>query len=608
MTPDLNKAFVTTYLLNLKERTRHEQSGIKWGIDWVIYNLGQALYGKPVRLPFTRQAEGGVKSKNEAEFGIDLAFLSADAQTLTIFVLKDEPLTNATWVANGFHEDLSKAITPDLSAAGMEGVTAVLVILAYNKDEHANGVTLFERFVGVAGPKLADRATLSFARWNLSDLVDLTLRHLLTPALLPQQFFGQLNYLCSQIADFAHGSDEWDKQLVPGWKRFVADVLGLEPVPRGISLLPVSLIILRQHGGANDTLETGWIDLIEIAAIAMWRKVVESADENLRLQVAQFWEVFYLNELERFYRGHIQALGTQHAIDQVAHGSIVGAVSAGMIAQWHIARIGILSRGRAETLPQGTSEEKRRKQQALQEIANWLVALINANDSCQRPILDIHHIQLAAMINTMSNAGRLEDFSQVLSSLAQGLFLRRIEKGEIPFLDGHNSLENFFEQVATGTDEKLINTISSYYVLMLLEVTCLFSQKFQDEFLNVFHRRLVLGAMDQGPIGKLTPLHLMSWLPPDDWAKQVLGGYVQDGETVSLGPLSDNPDATPAEIREELTKLVEAMREARKFQDNERVPLSVLVLASLRHQSPLPPEIWRPGAFPVQPAMPASHL
>ena len=599
MTPDLDKAFVTAYLLNLKERTRSEQSGVKWGIDWLVYNLGQALYGKPVRLPFLRQTDpAAIKTKTEAEFGIDLSFLSVDRQTLTIFVLKDEQLSNKTWMANGIHEDLSKAATPDLATQGMETVTAVQIILAYNRDEDANGISLFERFAGAANPQIAGRAKLTFTRWNLSDLVDLTLGHLLTPALVPQQFFGQLNYLCAQIAHFPHGSDEWEKQLVPGWKRFVADVLASDQGARGVSLVPVALIILRQHGTTNKTLETGWIDLIEWAAIPLWLRFADSNDEAVRGQVYRFWTVFYLTELDRFYRAHIEALGTDHAIDQLARGSMVGTVATAMVAHWHMARIGLLSVGLAESMPDDSPDKRRHRQIALQEVANWMVQLLNANDSCLRPILDIHHIELALLMFTLSNANRLDVFSQVLPGLVQHLFLRRVERGEIPFLDGHNSLDNFFEQVATGGAEKLVLTQSSFYVLMLLECACALGESFRNQFLGLFHRRLVLGAMDSGPQLNLSPLHLMSWIPPEDWEKRVLQGYVEDGDVVSCGPFANSPDAPAAEIYAAMTRFVSGMRKVRTFSDALRVPLGPLILASLRHKSPLPPELWRDAAFP----------
>lgn len=440
MKPGLDKVFFTAYLASLKERTRSEQAGVKWGIDWVVYNLGQALYGKPVRLPFLRQPDPTLlKTKTEAEFGVDLSFLSSDEKILTIFALKDEALTNKNWVNNGFLEDLSKAITPDLTVPGMEAVTAVQVILAHNSDEEANGVTLFENFVKAANPQIAGRATLSIGRWNLSELVDLTLKYLLTPALVPQQFFGQLNYLCYQAANFAHGSDEWEKQLVPAWRRFVDDVLQLERGVRGASLVPVALIILRQHAGANRTIETGWIDLVEWSAIALWRQFHGSTDAGFRRQVNLFWITFYLAELDRFYRAHIEALNTENSIDQLAHGSMVGTVASAMIAHWHMARIGLLSFEKLQGMKDTTPEEQRKKYEALLEASNWMIGLINANDSCLRPVLDIQHIELVLLMFTLFSAERSDQFALLLPGLVQRLFLRRVNaRGEIPFLDGYN--------------------------------------------------------------------------------------------------------------------------------------------------------------------------
>lgn len=606
MTSGLDKTFVTTYLASLKERTRNEQSGVKWGIDWVVYNLGQVIYGKPVRLPFLRQADPTqLKSKTEAEFGVDLSFLSTDGKTLTIYALKDEPLTNKTWVNKGFLEDLSKACTPDLAVVGMEAVTAVHVILAYNRDEEANGVTLFNNFVKAANPQIAGRAELKISRWNLSELVDLTLRHLLTPALVPQQFFGQLNYLCYQCASFAHGSDEWEKQLVPGWKRFVDDVLDSDHGARGASLVPVALIIVRHYATANDTIETGWIDLVEWSALALWRRYLDSSDHEFRRQVVAFWYAFYLDGLDRFYRTHTAALGTENSIDQLARGSMVGTVATAMIAHWHMARIGLLSLDRSQLMKDSTPEEKRARRDALAEVANWMVQLINANDSCLRPILDIHHIELVLLMFTLSNAGRLQEFGMILPELVQRLFLRRIERGEIPFLDGYNSLENFFEQVASGGTDKLITTESSYYVVVLLELACLLGDEFIAEYLAIFHRRLVVGAFDSGPQRELKALHLMSWQPPADWARQVLAGYVDDGVIVSRGPFSESLEATGAEIHTEMARFVGEMRESSTFPESYPLPLGALILASLRHRSPLPPEIWRVSAFPRESA-PAS--
>ena len=86
------------------------------------------------------------KTKTEAEFGIDAAFVSRDGKLLTIFVLKDEPLNNSTWTQNDFDADLRRAAVPDLEASGFKSISVVRVILVYNtpdsRTKPARGVVL----------------------------------------------------------------------------------------------------------------------------------------------------------------------------------------------------------------------------------------------------------------------------------------------------------------------------------------------------------------------------------------------------------------------------------------------------------------------------------
>lgn len=339
------KSFVTYYLQSLTERTRRERSGTKWGIDWVIYNLGLATFGKPIRLPFLRSGASGLpKSKVEAEFGVDLAFLSDDGSHLRIFVLKDEPLTNTTWTRDDFDRDLRMAMAPNLDAEGLEEVRTVTVILAYNKDDHQNGIEAYNRLVAAAPRTLRNDITLQFLRWNLSELVELTIDHVLSPSLLPERFFGQLSYITAQIADFPHGSDAWEQQLVPNWKQFINDVLAESAGVRGPALIPVALIILRQHADSNPSVETGWIDLVEWAAIALWKLCVQRVDDlDTGAAVRRFWHDFYIAELERFYRTHIDDLTTEQALDHVAFGSLIGTIAAAYVAYWHVGRLGLLA-------------------------------------------------------------------------------------------------------------------------------------------------------------------------------------------------------------------------------------------------------------------------
>ncbi len=606
MNTDLQKSFVTYYLESLHERTRQEKNGAKWGLDWVIYNLGFALFGKPVRLPFIRGATGEyAKTKSEAEFGVDVAFLSEDRRELTIFVLKDEPLTNRTWTDNDFMRDLQLAMNPDLDAEGLDAVTQVTVILAYNKDEEQNGIEAYERLVGNAPSKLQDRVALRFERWNLSELVDRTLAHMLTPALVPQKFFGQLAYLCAQAADFAHGSDPWEKQLLPGWKRFLADVLSEGAGERGIALVPVALIILRQQADKNPTIQTGNIDLTEWAVIALWRSVVAVPDEKIRAGVFRFWTHFYITELERFYQDQMPFLATKQSIDQIGRRGFVGSVAASYVAYWHLARLGLLSLAFAELLPRETAEEKHSRLESLNKIANWLAELSNANVCALRPVLDIQHIEIYLLAMAWRHAGRIKEAGGFFENMVSRLYLRRLGQGELPFLDGLNSLDNVFEQVAARPTEKVVSTDSSFFVFMLLELSCLLAPDERDPLLQRIHSRLVLGAYEAGDAGNNPPLDLISWVAPVDWEEKVLRGYVDDGEAVSLQPLSESRDTPAAELYATLTNVVSQLQKASKLRFQQGIPLGVLVLASLRHHSPLPPELWRSKAFP-RPKEPAA--
>ena len=100
------------------------------------------------------------------------------------------------------------------------------MILAYNKDDDDAGVELYDRRTAGLGTKVGDHVKLSFERWNLTTITEKVSGGLLTSStFLPQAFFSQFGYLCSQFGDFVHGSDEWTNQLIPNWRRFLESLL-----------------------------------------------------------------------------------------------------------------------------------------------------------------------------------------------------------------------------------------------------------------------------------------------------------------------------------------------------------------------------------------------
>ena len=598
-TPDLVTSFLTYYVQSLAERTRVEKAGTKYGFDWIIYNLALADDLVPVRLPFLRAGGAAIsKTKTEAELGIDFAFLSPDKQQLTIFALKDEPLTNATWASANFDADLRMAVAPDLTAKGLEDVRAVRVILAYNKDEKAVGVRLFDNLVGAMGTRVGDHASLTVERWNLTAIVERVKADLLNPSLLPQNFFSLFSYIVAQAADLRHNSTAWEQHLLPTWRRFLDELLDGPPSERTVRLVSVALLILQAHGQGNPTFGTGFIDLAEWAMLALWR-VHLRADKKRRVRAAisEVWEHFYLAHLRRFYAEHRAALFVEDGMDasNASHSTYLGAVGAACVAYWHLGRLGILAAAEADTTqskanagPPGSTPGPSAEAPAAWAV-NSLVGFLNANPAAFRPLLDIHHVELFLIWNALMHHDRHDDIYYWLRLLEERLAIRRIGMPALPFLEGHNSLERVLEHAANGEKPADFMERSSYLLTMLLEFCLSLSPDTRrDELFGRIEQRLVKNEADDGTPFKDGPLDLVSWQPPADWAQRALHERISDGVGISVSEIgSPNPRTTA----ENLAGFVARSRQPLNLPDG--VPRSVYFLACLKFASPLPPEFWR---------------
>jgi hypothetical protein len=604
MSDEFKTSFLTYYIHSLGERTREEKKGTKFGFDWIIYNLALAEDWTPQRLPFLRAGGSETSTtKTEPEFGVDFAFLSADQQTLRVFVLKDEVLNNANWGAQNFDIDLRNASAPDLSRPELGSARQVEVILAYNKDEDRTGVELFDRLVAALGTRVGDHVCLRFDRWNLTAIVDRVKASLLTPSLLPQKFFSHFTYICAQFADFRHGSDEWTNQKIPNWRRFLESLLAENADERCVRLLPVALLILREYGKENPTLETAWIDLIEWGMLAAWH-VVQIAPKKggVGQAVWQMWVGLYLAELERYYESHADDLLVRHSLDIRMSGSFVDTIASAAVAHWHLARLGILGIAYAEGLPIGNEEDALRHQQASIRVSNWLAGILGANPSTMRPLIDLHHIELFLVWVSFLRAGREADMSTWLRILCNRLFMRRSGKGQIPFIEGGNSIQLVFEYIASGEKPDEFCDTSSVYLTCLMEMICALPPTVRDTLLESVYRRLVLGRADCGTqMPNCEPIDLMAWIPPVDWGDRVMTQSLDhEGEcaTIHLASFQGKEPSTANEIAAGLSRLVSETRTKRKFTWPAGLPMAAIVLACSKHRSPLPPEFWRGSVFP----------
>ena len=601
MTNDQKTSFLTYYIGSLFERTRVEKNGTKFGFDWVIYNLALAVDWTPQRLPFLRSgADEFSKTKTENEFGIDFAFLSRDRRTLYIFVLKDEVLNSKNWTRHSFDDDLRKACAPDLSALELSDVNEVRVILAYNKDEDQTGVGLFNRRTASLGTKVGDLATLYFERWNLTTITEKVSDNLLTPSLLPQAFFSQFGYLCSQFGDFVHGSDEWNSQLIPNWQGFLDSLLKENADERSVRLLPVALIILREHGEKNKTALTGWIDLMEWAMLAAWRVLQETTKDEVRLAIQHVWYRMYMAELAMYYETQRKHLATRGSLDVHRSGGLPDPVASALVAHWHIGRLGILGLELSECIDHSTDEGRAQAAASCNAVAEMLIGMMTANPSTMRPILDIHHIELFLVWITLGKVGRHRDIAAWLHQLQNRLLMRRCRDGDLPFIDGGNSLDAVFEYVATSKKPPEFCDSSSVFLSCLLELCMVLPAGNRDVLLNLIYQQLVLGRRDDGePWPNREPIDLLLWTPPDDWGDRVMSkSLANEGNCIDIhydNMMNAEEPAPP--LAERIKRFVDESRKMHPFKLPPWLTPSVIILACLKHGSPLPPEFWRGAIF-----------
>lgn len=599
MTDNLITSFLTNYICCLPERTRGEKSGKKFGFDWVIYNLAIAESLISVRLPFFRGADDQTPTtKTEPEFGADLIFLSPNKKKLVIFVLKAEKLKNSTWNSKNFDTDLRNAAAPDLSLPYCSELEEVQIILAYNQDEDQAGIKHYELLTNSLGKKIQDKISLSFERWNLTTITENVKSKLLSSSLLPQEFFTRFNYLCAQFTDFIHGSDEWVKQFIPSWRLFLDKLLKENPDERSVRLIPVMLIILREKGSSNPSHETGWLDLVEWAMLALWDIHKTTQRLEVKAAISDAWCHLYISELRQFYTNHESEFAIEHSLETRNWGTSLDNIVVSVIAHWHIARLGILSMSLTEFVSEETVEMKEDKVAMLSQVGKWLVTLFNTNPSAYRPLLDIHHIEIFLTWRTLWQLEWKNNIYQWLCELKNRLFMRRTKNTHIPFIEGNNSLELVFEHVATNKKPYEFNDNSSLLLLCLLELCfCLENEK-REELINSYYKNIVLAQVADGKaIPNIEPIDLICWNPPNDWSQKILKkSLAREGECHCLADIRLRPNEE-INVVTGIYNFVSESRSVQKFEVPQDLPLSVIILACLKHQSPLPPELWRLPIF-----------
>jgi hypothetical protein len=161
-----------------------------------------------------------------------------------------------------------------------------------------------------------------------------------------------------------------------------------------------------------------------------------------------------------------------------------------------------------------------------------------------------------------------------------------------------NSLEFVFEYLATTEKPPEYNDQSSLLLLCLIEFAFSLPQEKRDKIISMYYKEIVIGQDSFGhKIEDVKPIDLMVWVPPDDWATKILTQRLNtEGESQVLSPLESHaPEAK--EIVSYFEQFITLSRQSQKFEFPAGFPIAILVLACLKHQSPLPPEFWRTPIF-----------
>ncbi len=593
----MNKTrFIENYITSLNERTRKETSGIKVGFDWIISNLAIAKGYISVRRPFyIKPDDETATTKTEAEFGVDFSFYNPEDKELIIFTLKDEELNNKNWCKNKFDSDIRMAAAPKLDNIDWD-INSVKVILAYNKDDDNTGIQLFENLTKTLGNTIYDNISLNFDRWNIGRITAEVEQYLLNPDLLPQHLTGLFEYICSQFKDFDYGTNEWEQQLIPNWKRFLKQILE-EPLDiKKLRLIAVVLIILQNYKQDKPNAKIGWIDLVEWAVIELWNNYKNLKDNIEKTAVIDLWSSLYIGELEQYFNEQYETLTSENSFNQVDRryhnlASIINANS----SLWHLGRLGILNISPQEFLLQSDENIGVFKEWVTKWSNLTIKFLRNNSSSAFRPLIDLHHIELFLTWLTLWQSGNEDEIFMWLSELENRLMIRRASpESTIPFIEAGNNLELVAEYMASN--EKPVEYVdsSSYLLLMILELCFTITNEEQrNELLNRYMNRVINGKFYDNDENKdSTKINLLGWVPPENWSEKILNGRVYEGISVSTHNFN-NIEAKEKNLMQNIEEFVKNTREKDCFTVNLAIPSSIYILACIKNKSPLPSEFWR---------------
>ncbi len=143
------------------------------------------------------------------------------------------------------------------------------------------------------------------------------------------------------------------------------------------------------------------------------------------------------------------------------------------------------------------------------------------------------------------------------------------------------------------------NDTTSSVLLCILELCLSLNEDQRDELLLLYYQQLVLGQAEDGTqFHNVTPIDLMSWIPPEDWASKIFQKSLGfEGEAHIIIDFDNIPNDPEQALATSIKQFVAKSRKVQAFSLSKELPASAVILTCIKYRSPLPPEFWRSVIF-----------
>lgn len=220
-----------------------------------------------------------------------------------------------------------------------------------------------------------------------------------------------------------------------------------------------------------------------------------------------------------------------------------------------------------------------------------LVHLINNNNVCSRPLIDIHSIPIISILNLFIELGELNNAKNYLSLVLNQIQLTKNKFGYLP--DANNSMQNVIKLVVTSVKPVYYSDTTSPLLTVLLEYLVILDMEAEYKVVSEFikEKKIDLGIFVPHHGKNSRSLHLIKD-KDNDLEEQLFSKSFRDGyQSETRLTKSFDKELTFEDFKERL------INKKAEFEYNYRTEKAgypfLIDLAHIYFQTPFFPDKWR---------------